>query len=105
MLQLMLEKRKQKPDEQCLSYINAVESWCKRIDKNMSQREILRNIMKSLKPAIVRCIGILENKTLDEFKKNLRKYELIEFMTAESIDKNKKTHMKLKKRITQNKIQ
>lgn len=88
MLRIMLEKRKQKPDEQSVSYINEVESLCRRIDKDMSQGEMVQSIMKGLKPKILRGIGMLGNKTLDEFKKNVRKYELIEFMTADSIDKN-----------------
>lgn len=102
MLRLMLEKRKQKPDEQNVSYINEVESLCRRIDKDMSQGEMVKNIMKGLNPSIVKCIGILENKTLDEFKKNVRKYELIEFMTARNIDKN--PH-EIELGITKNKVQ
>lgn len=88
MLRLILEKRKQLPDEQSVSYINEVESLCRRIDKHISQGEIVRNIIKGLKPDILRCIGILENKTLDELKRNIRKYELIEFMTMGNINKN-----------------
>jgi len=102
MLRLMLEKRKQKPDEQSVYYINEVESLCRRIDNKMSQKEMVQNIMKGLKPTILRCIGILGNETLDELKKNVRKYELIEFMAAESIDKNS---YEIESEIIQNKIQ
>ena len=102
MLRLMLEKRKQLPDEHTVSYINDAESLCRRIDKDMSQGEMVRSIMKGLKPKILRCIGILGNETLDEFKKNVRKYELIEFMTADSIDKNP---YEIETEIIENKIQ
>jgi len=81
MLRLMLEKRKQLPDEPTVSYINEAESLCRRIDNNMSQEEIVRNIMKGLKPAITRYIGIMNNENLSELKNNVRKYEMIEFMT------------------------
>lgn len=100
-LRLMLEKRKQKPNEQNVSYINEVESLCRRINKDMSQEEIVRNIMKGLKPTIVRSIGMLGNKTLDEFKKNVRKYELIEYMTAESTE----TPFEIETEITQHNVQ
>ena len=80
MIKLMLEKRKQLPDEPTVTYINEAESLCRRIDMNMPESEMVRNILKGLKPSIARYIGILGNDTLDELKKNVRKYELIEFM-------------------------
>ncbi|KAF0703021.1 putative serine/threonine-protein kinase clkA [Aphis craccivora] len=46
----------------------------------MSQSEITHTIMKGLKPEIARYVGILDNSNLDELKKNIRKYESIEFM-------------------------
>uniref|UniRef100_A0A2S2NY16 Retrotransposon gag domain-containing protein n=1 Tax=Schizaphis graminum TaxID=13262 RepID=A0A2S2NY16_SCHGA len=80
MLRTMLEKRKQLPDETTASYINDAENLCKRIDPNMSQSELTHTIMKGLKPEISRYVGILDNYNLDELKKNIRKYESIEFM-------------------------
>lgn len=80
MIRLILEKRKQLEDESTVAYINEAESLCRRIDKNMSQEEIVRNIMKGLKPNIARYIGIMGNKNLNELKENVRKYEMIEFM-------------------------
>lgn len=80
MIRLILEKRKQLEDEPTVAYINEAESLCRRIDKNMSQEEIVRNIMKGLRPNIARYIGILGNKNLNELKENVRKYEMIEFM-------------------------
>jgi len=80
MIRLILEKRKQLEDESTVSYINEAESLCRRIDKNMSQEEIVRNIMKGLRPNIARYIGIMNNKNLNELKENVRKYEMIEFM-------------------------
>lgn len=77
MLRLMLEKRKQAPDEQTVSYINETESLCRRIDCYMSQDEMVRNIMKGLKPSIANYIGILDNNSLEELKRNVRKYEII----------------------------
>lgn len=81
MLRLMLEKRKQLPDEPTVSYINEAESLCRRIDNKMSQ-EMVRNIMKGLNPSIARYIGIMGNNNLSELKNNVRKYEMIEFMIA-----------------------
>jgi len=102
MLRIMLEKRKQLPDEQTISYINEAESLCRRINKNMPQGELVHNIMKGLKPSIARYIGIMENKTLDELKNNIRKYDLIEFMvTGES----EKSPFDIENSIFQNKIQ
>ncbi|KAF0703364.1 jerky protein-like [Aphis craccivora] len=48
MLRLMLEKRKQLPDEPTVSYINEAKSLCRRIDNKMSQDEMVHNIMKGL---------------------------------------------------------
>jgi hypothetical protein len=80
MLRLMLEKRKQLPDEPTVAYINEAESLCRRIDSNMSQEEMVRNIMKGLNPSIARYIGIMGNESLSELKSNVRKYEMVEFM-------------------------
>ncbi|CAI6377515.1 unnamed protein product [Macrosiphum euphorbiae] len=80
MLRTMLEKRKQLPEETTASYINDAENLCKRIDPNMSQSEIAHTIMKGLKPEIARYVGILDNTNLEDLKKNIRKYESIEFM-------------------------
>ncbi|KAL4134765.1 hypothetical protein QTP88_006480 [Uroleucon formosanum] len=71
MIRLILEKRKQLEDESTVSYINEAESLCRRIDKNMSQEEIVRNIMKGLKPNIARYIGIMNNNNLNELKENI----------------------------------
>jgi len=76
----MLKKRKQLPDEHTVSYINDAESLCRRIDSKMSQEEMVRNIMKGLKPSIARYIGIMGNQNLTELKSNVRKYEMVEFM-------------------------
>lgn len=80
MLRTLLEKRKQLPDESIASYINEAQNLCKRIDPNMSQSELVHTIMKGLKPNIARYVGILDNNTLDDLKKNIRKYESVEFM-------------------------
>jgi len=68
MIQLVLEKRKQLPDDYTISYINEAESLCKRIDKEMSQEEMVRNITKGLKSSIARYIGIMSDDNLDKLK-------------------------------------
>jgi len=73
MIRLILEKRKQLDDELTVSYINEAESLRKRIDKNMSQEEIVRNIMKGHRPNIAKYIGIMGNKNLNELKENEKK--------------------------------
>lgn len=88
MLRLMLEKRKQASDEQTVAYINEAESLCRRIDSKMSQVEMVRNIMKGLKPSIARYIGMLDNNTIEDLKKNVRKYEMIEFMITGEVEKS-----------------
>ncbi|KAF0692873.1 Uncharacterized protein FWK35_00038218, partial [Aphis craccivora] len=70
-IKLTLEKRKQLENESTIAYFNETESLCRRIDKNMSQEEIVRNIMKGLKPNIARYIGIMDNTNLKELKENI----------------------------------
>lgn len=83
LLRIMIDKRKQLCDEPVSSYINEIESLCKRIDAKMSQSELVHTIMKGLKPQIVRYVGILDNKNLQELKQNIRKYESIQFMIGD----------------------
>jgi len=52
MLCLLLEKRKQLDDEQTTTYINDIESLCKSIDPLMPQPEMVRYLIKGLKPNI-----------------------------------------------------
>jgi len=80
MLRILLGKRKQLDDEQTTSYINDAESLCKRVDPLMPQPEMVRNIIKGLKPTVARYIGILENNNITDLKANIRKFEMIEFM-------------------------
>lgn len=80
MLKNLLQKRKQLPNETITSYINDVEHLCKRIDPMMSQSEMVYTIMKGLKSEITRCIGILDNNNLIDLKRNIKKYESIEFI-------------------------
>jgi len=80
MLRILLGKRKQLEDEQTTSYINDAESLCKRVDPLMPQPEMVRNIIKGLKPTVARYIGILENNNITDLKANIRKFEMIEFM-------------------------
>lgn len=76
----MLEKRKQLDDEQTVAYINETESLYRRVDPLMSQSEIVRNIMKGLKPNIAKYIGMMENLNIKELRANIKKYENIEFL-------------------------
>jgi len=55
------------------------------IDKNKPQVEIVRNIMKDLRPNNTRYIGIMGNKNLNELKENVRKNEMVEFMITGQI--------------------
>jgi len=80
MLRIMTEKKKQLSDKSVALYIDDVENLCKRVDLKMSQSELVYIILKGLKPQIARYIGILENNSLDDLKKNIGKYESIEFM-------------------------
>jgi hypothetical protein len=80
MLKTILEKKTQLPGESIASYINDTENLCKQIDSNMSQTELTYNIIKGLKLEIARFIGILDNNNLQDLKKNIKKYEHIEFM-------------------------
>ncbi|KAF0746322.1 jerky protein-like [Aphis craccivora] len=45
-------------------------------------------VMKGLKPNIIRQIGIMENNTLKRLKDNLRKFDLIEFMVTGELDQS-----------------
>lgn len=99
------KKRKQLPDEQSISYINKVESLCRRIDNKISDTgriEIVRSIMKGLKPDILRSKRIFGNETLDELKITVRKYKFIDFMTTRSINKSP---FEIESEIIQNKTQ
>jgi len=80
LIRSMLEKRKQLDDEQTIAYINEAESLCRRVDPLMTQTDMVRNIMKGLRPNIARYIGIMENSTINELKNNIRKYENLEFI-------------------------
>lgn len=80
MLRILLGKRKQLDDEQTTSYINDAESLCKRVDPLMPQPEMVRNILKGLKPTVARYTGILQNDNIADLKANIRKFEMIEFM-------------------------
>jgi len=88
MLRLLLEKRKQLDDELPMTFINEIESLCRRIDSEMAQQEITRHIMNGLKPNITRYIGILDNSTLKLLKDNIRKYEMVEFMVTGEINQS-----------------
>lgn len=71
----MLEKRKQLDDEPTVVYIYQIESLCKRVDPLMSQKEMVRNMMKEHRPNIARYIGTLENSAVNKLKTNIRKHE------------------------------
>lgn len=88
MLRLLLDKRKQLDDELPMTFINEIESLCRRIDSEMAQQEITRYIMKGLKPNIARYIGILDNSTLKLLKDNIRKYEMVEFMVTDGTNQS-----------------
>jgi len=45
----------------------------------MPQSKIVYKIMKGLRPDIIKYIGILDNNNLSDLKRNIKKYELIEF--------------------------
>lgn len=84
-LRSQLEKRKQLDDEQPMVYITDIESLCRRVDPFMAQQEIIRNIMKGLKPNIIRYIGFMDNNTVENLKYNIQKFEKIEFMASGSL--------------------
>lgn len=101
MLRILLERRKQADDEPTVVFLNEVESLCRRIDSNMSEGELVRNIMRGLKPSIARYIGILDNNNIDQLKKNIHKYEMLDFLiTGETV----KSPFEIKQSIINEKI-
>jgi len=85
MLKTMLQKRKQLPNESIPSYINDVQHLCNKIDPMISQSDIVYTIMKGLRPEITKYIGVLDNNNLEDLKRNINKYESIEFMINKEI--------------------
>jgi len=84
MLKTMLQNRKQLP---ITSFINNVQHLCHEIDPTMSQSDIVHTItiMKDLRPETTKCIGVLDNNNLTDLKRNIKKYESIEFMLNKKI--------------------
>lgn len=81
LLRAMLEKRRQwRPNESIASYINDAENLCKRINPDMWQIELAHTLMKGLKPEIAIYVRILDNNTLQDLKKNIKKYEYKDFV-------------------------
>ena len=88
LLRTLIDKKKQLEDESITSYLNEVESLCRRLDQNMSEKELVHHMLKGLRPEIARYISILDNNSTEDIKKNIRKYETVEFMISDSYINN-----------------
>ncbi|XP_050521874.1 uncharacterized protein LOC126894711 [Daktulosphaira vitifoliae] len=72
-----MRKIKQLDDGQMVAYINDMEALCKRINSNMLETKLVRNVMKDFKPSIARYVSILDDCNLEELKRNIQKYEML----------------------------
>jgi hypothetical protein len=54
----------------------------------MSEKELVHHMLKGLRPEIARYISILDNNSTEDIKKNIRKYETVEFMISDSYINN-----------------
>ncbi|XP_050427585.1 bromodomain-containing protein DDB_G0280777-like [Adelges cooleyi] len=70
-----LNRRKKRPEESLQSYILRVLGECKRVDENMSQKDISKIIMKGFPQEVYWRIYAMDNSTVDKITANIRTYE------------------------------
>ena len=70
-LRCQLEKLKQNDDD-VTKYLSEVKALCGRIDKNMSQTEIMRQMLRGMNPAIARDVRSRKPTTVDQLIKEAK---------------------------------
>ncbi|CAI6375302.1 unnamed protein product [Macrosiphum euphorbiae] len=78
-LKTRLENRRQGDTESIMSFVTAIENICRQLNKNMQEEEICTYILKGLKETVLHAISLHDNSNLKELKKNLKKFELMQF--------------------------
>ncbi|CAI6376158.1 unnamed protein product [Macrosiphum euphorbiae] len=74
-----LENRRQGDTESIMSFVTEIENICTQLNKNMQEEEICTYILKGLKETVLHAISLHDNSNLKELKKNLKKFELMQF--------------------------
>lgn len=75
-LQMILEKKVQKPDQQSLNYFLEILAICKRYDQGITEKQIIQYVIQGLRPEICERILGENTSTLEELENSLRKVEL-----------------------------
>ncbi|CAI6343982.1 unnamed protein product [Macrosiphum euphorbiae] len=78
-LKTRLENRRQGDTESIMSFVTEIENICRQLNKNMQEEEICTYILKGLKETVLHAISLHDNSNLKELKKNLKKFELMQF--------------------------
>lgn len=78
-LKSKLENRRQGDTESIMSFVTEIENICRQLNKNMNEDEICTYILKGLKETVLHAISLHDNSNLKALKKNLKKFELMQF--------------------------
>ncbi|KAE9522950.1 hypothetical protein AGLY_016581 [Aphis glycines] len=78
-LKARLETRRQGDIESIMSFVTEIENICRQLNKNMNEDEICTYILKGLKETVLHAISLHDNSNLKALKKNLKKFELMQF--------------------------
>ncbi|CAI6375274.1 unnamed protein product [Macrosiphum euphorbiae] len=78
-LKTRLENRRQGDTESIMSFVTEIENICRQLNKNIQEEEICTYILKGLKETVLHAISLHDNSNLKELKKNLKKFELMQF--------------------------
>lgn len=75
-LQMILEKKVQKPDQQSLNYFLEILAICKRYDQGITDKQVIQYVIQGLRPEICERILGENTNTLEELECSLKKVEL-----------------------------
>lgn len=78
-LKTKLENRRQGDTESVMSFVTDIENICRQLNKDMHEEEICTYVLKGLKETVLHAISLHDNNNLKELKKNLKKFELMQF--------------------------
>lgn len=70
-----LSERRQGAQESSDSYFFDVRAMCREVNAEMSEAEVMRNVMKGLRPQLARFVLPMEPKTIDEMRRCIKLQE------------------------------
>lgn len=85
-LEFKLRMRMQEENEAVEAYMQDVLNLCVKVDRDMQDSTKIKHILRGLKPSLLEKVMVMDNTTIADLHRNIRKLETARYMAGQRVD-------------------